>query len=178
MTPLRRRMIEDMQIRNLAPRTQISYLEQVDRFARHFRKSPEHLGTAEIRAWQLYLAQDKRLAASSISLAVSALRFLYTVTLRREWTIKDDIPTCRKPHPLPEVLSVEEVAVFLDAVKTLKQRMILTVCYAAGLRVSEAVRLKPDAIDSQRMVIRVEAGKGRKDRYVMLSPRLLDLLRD
>ena len=76
MTPLRRRMIEDMQVRNLAPRTQISYIEQVDRFARHFRKSPEHLGTAEIRAWQLYLAQDKRLAASSISLAVSALRFL------------------------------------------------------------------------------------------------------
>ena len=178
MTPLRRRMIEDMQIRNLAPRTQISYLEQVDRFARHFRKSPEHLGTAGIRAWQLYLAQDKRLAASSISLAVSAFRFLYTVTLRREWTVKDDIPTCRKPHPLPEVLSVEEVAVFLDAVKTLKRRMILTVRYAAGLRVSEAVRLKPDAIDSQRMVIRVEAGKGRKDRYVMLSPRLLDLLRD
>ena len=105
MTPLRRRMIEDMQIRNLAPRTQTSYVEQVDRFARHFRKSPERLGTAEIRAWQLYLAQDKRLAASSISLAVAALRFLYTVTLRREWTIKDDIPTCRKPHQLPEVLS-------------------------------------------------------------------------
>jgi integrase/recombinase XerD len=171
-------MIEDMQIRNLAPRTQISYVEQVDRFARHFRKSPERLGTAEIRAWQLYLAQDKRLAASSISLAVAALRFLYTVTLRREWTIKDDIPTCRKPRQLPEVLSPAEVAAFLDAVKIPKQRVILTVCYAAGLRVSEAVRLKPAAIDSQRMVIRVEAGKGRKDRYVMLSPRLLNILRD
>ena len=83
MTPLRRRMIEDMQIRNLAPRTQITYVEQVDRFARHFRKSPERLGTAEIRAWQIYLAQDRRLAASSISVAVAALRFLYTVTLRR-----------------------------------------------------------------------------------------------
>jgi integrase/recombinase XerD len=177
MTPLRRRMIEDMQIRNLAPRTQTSYVEQVDRFARHFRKSPERLGTAEVRAWQLYLAQDKRLAASSISLAVAALRFLYTVTLRREWTVKDDIPTCRKPHQLPEVLSPAEVAAFLNAVKIPKQRVILTVCYAAGLRVSEAVRLEP-AIDSQRMVIRVEAGKGRKDRYVMLSPRLLDLLRD
>jgi integrase len=171
-------MIEDMQIRNLAARTQISYVEQVDRFARHFRKSPERLGPPEIRAWQIYLAQDKRLAASSISLAVAALRFLYTVTLRREWTIKDDIPTCRKPHQLPEVLSPAEVAAFLDAVKIPKQRVILTVCYAAGLRVSEAVRLKPAAIDSQRMVIRVEAGKGRKDRYVMLSPRLLDILRD
>lgn len=178
MTPLRRRMIEDMQIRNLAPRTEVCYVEQVDRFARYFRKSPELLGPAEIRAWQIYLARDKRLAASSISVAVAALRFLYTVTLRRAWTIKHDIPTCRQPHQLPEVLSSEEVAAFLDAVKTLKQRVILTVCYAAGLRVSEAVRLKPAAIDSQRMVIRVEAGKGRKDRYVMLSPRLLDILRD
>ena len=178
MTPLRRRMIDDMQIRNLAPRTQITYVEQVDRFARHFHKSPEHLGPTEIRAWQLYLARDKRLAASSSSVAVAALRFLYTVTLRRAWAINDDIPTCRQPHQLPEVLSPEEVAAFLDAVKILKQRVILTVCYAAGLRVSEAVRLKPAAIDSKRMVIRVEAGKGRKDRYVMLSPRLLDILRD
>jgi integrase/recombinase XerD len=167
-----------MQVRNLAPRTQISYVEQVDRFARHFRRSPEYLGPAEIRAWQLYLAQDKRLAASSVTVAVSALRFLYTVTLRREWSIKDDIPSFRKPHQLPEVLSPKEVATFLDAVKIPKQRLILTVCYAAGLRVSEAVRLKPGAIDSQRMVIRVEAGKGRKDRYVMLSPRLLELLRE
>ena len=178
MTPLRHRMIEDMQIRNLALRTQISYVEQVDRFARHFRKSPERLGPPEIRAWQIYLAQDKRLAASSISVAVAALRFLYTVTLQRQWTIRYDIPFCRQPNQLPEVLSPEEVATFLDAVKIPKQRVILTVCYAAGLRVSEAVRLKPAAIDSQRMVIRVEAGKGRKDRYVMLSPRLLDLLRD
>jgi integrase/recombinase XerD len=180
MTPLRRRMIEDMQVRNLAPRTQVCYLEQVDRFARHFRTSPDRLGPPEIRAWQIYLAQDKRLAASSISVAVAALRFLYTVTLRRAWSIKDDIPTCRQPHQLPEVLSPEEVAAFLDAVKTPKQRVILTVCYAAGLRVSEAVRLKPSpsVIDSQRMVIRVEAGKGRKDRYVMLWPRLLNILRD
>src|SRR3984885_16033292 len=146
MTPLRRRMIEDMQIRNLAPRTQLSDVEQGDRFPRHFRKSPVHLGTAEIRAWQLYLAQDKRLAASSISLAVSALRFLYTVTLRREWTIKDDIPTCRKPRQLPEVLSPAEVVAVLVVVMIPKQRLILTVCYAAGLRVSEAVRLEPAAI--------------------------------
>jgi integrase/recombinase XerD len=178
MTPLRRRMIEDMRIRNLAPRTQVTYVEHVDRFARHFRKSPERLGPPEIRAWQLYLAQDKRLAASSIAVTVAALRFLYTVTLRRPWNVKEDIPGCRQSQPLPEVLSPEEVAAFLAAVKTLKQRVILTVCYAAGLRVSEAVALKPAAIDSQRMVIRVEAGKGRKDRYVMLSPRLLDILRD
>ena len=177
MTPLRRRMIEDMQIRNLAPQTQITYVEQVDRFARHFRKSPELLGPTEIRAWQIYLARDKCLAASSISVAVAALRFLYAVTLRRAWNIEHDIPTCRQSHQLPEVLSPHEVVAFLNAVKVLKHRVILTVCYAAGLRVSEATRLKPAAIDSRRMVIRVEAGKGRKDRYVMLSPRLLDVLR-
>jgi site-specific recombinase XerD len=171
-------MIEDMQIRNLAPRTQACYVEQVGRFARHFRKSPELLGPAEIRAWQIYLAADKRLAASSISVAVAALRFLYTVTLRRTWNVKDDIPTCRQPRQLPEVLSPAEVAAFLDGMKIMKHRVILTVCYAAGLRVSEAVRLRSAAIDSQRMVIRVEAGKGRKDRYVMLSPRLLQLLRE
>jgi len=167
-----------MQVRNLAPRTQVCYLEQVERFARHFRISPDRLGPPEIRAWQIYLAQDKRLAASSISVAVAALRFLYTVTLRRPWTVEDDIPSCRQPRQLPDVLSPEEVAAFLDAVKKLNQRVILTVCYAAGLRVSEAVALKPAAIDSQRMVIRVDAGKGRKDRYVMLSPRLLELLRE
>lgn len=177
MTPLRRRMIEDMQIRNLALNTQETYVEQVERFARHFRRSPERLGPPEIRAWQLHLAQDRHLTASSIAVAVAALRFLYVVTLRRPWDVKDEIPAGRQSKPLPEVLSPDEVAVFLGAVKVLKQRVILTVCYAAGLRVSEAVALTPAAIDSQRMVIRVEAGKGRKDRYVMLSPRLLDMLR-
>jgi integrase/recombinase XerD len=177
MTPLRRRMIEDMQIRNLALNTQDTYVEQVERFARHFRQSPERLGPPEIRAWQLHLAQDRHLAASSIAVAVAALRFLYVVTLRRPWDVKDEIPVGRQSKPLPEVLSPEEVATFLSEVKILKQRVILTVCYAAGLRVSEAIALTPGAIDSQRMVIRVEAGKGRKDRYVMLSPRLLDMLR-
>jgi len=177
MTPLRLRMIEDMRIRNLAPQTQTTYVEQVARFARHFHQSPELLGPAEIRIWQLHLTQDKRLAASSIAVAVAALRFLYAITLRRTWVVEDDIPTGRLPRKLPDVLSQAEVRAFLDAVKSLKHRVILTVCYAAGLRISEAVRLKPAAIVSQRMVIRVEAGKGAKDRYVMLSPRLLDLLR-
>lgn len=178
MSPLRRRMIEDMQIRNLAPHTQRAYVEQVVRFARYFRKSPEHLGPAEIRTYLLYLAHDKHLAASSIIVAVSALRFFYTVTLKRSWIVKDDIPTSRQAKKLPVVLSQGEVARFLAAVDNLKHRVILTVCYATGLRISEAVRLTPAAIDSQRMVIRVEQGKGRKDRYVMLPPRLLDMLRD
>lgn len=178
MTPLRLRMIEDMQIRNLAPLTQSAYLLQVSLFARYFGQSPERLGREDIRAYRLYLAQDKHLAASSISVAVAALRFFYTVTLKQAWTVDADIPTCRLPQKLPQVLSQKEVGQFLDAVESLKHRVILTVCYAAGLRVSEAVRLKPAAIDSRRMVIRVEEGKGRKDRYVMLSPKLLDILRD
>jgi integrase/recombinase XerD len=177
MTPLRQRMSEDMQIRNLAPHTQRSYLQQVSQFARHFGKSPELLGPDDIRAYQLHLTRDRHLSASSILVAVAAIRFLYKVTLKRDWNIEEVIPACRKPQKLPVVLSRDEVSRFLVAVDNQKHRVILTVCYAAGLRVSEAVRLTPDAIDSQRMVIRVEAGKGRKDRYVMLSPRLLDILR-
>ena len=177
MTPLRRRMIEDMRIRNLSPHTQRAYVEQVSRFARHFDLSPEQLGQEEIRAWQIHLVEERRLAASSISVAVAALRFVYAVTLKKPWIVEDDIPTSRQPKKLPVVPSPEEVARFLAAVGSPKHRMILTVCYATGLRISEAVSLKPAAIDSQRMVIRVEAGKGRKDRYVMLSPTLLKLLR-
>jgi site-specific recombinase XerD len=176
MTPLRQRMIEDMQVRNLGRHTQRAYLQQISQFARHFGKSPEVLGPAEIRAYQLHLTQ-RRLAASSISVAVAAIRFLYKVTLGREWSVDEIIPTCRRPQKLPVVLSPDEVARFLDAVDSRKHRAILTLCYAAGLRISEAVCLTPAAIDSQRMVIRVEEGKGRKDRYVMLSPRLLEVLR-
>ena len=178
MTPLRHRMTEDMRIRNLAPHTQRAYAEQISRFARHFGKSPELLGPADIRTYQLHLIQDRQLSASSILVAVAAIRFLYKVTLKRGWSIEEVVPTCRKPQQLPVVLSRDEVRRFLDAVAPLKHRVILTVCYSAGLRISEAVHLTPAAIDSRRMVIRVEAGKGRKDRYVMLSPRLLDILRD
>lgn len=157
MTPLRRRMIEDMRIRNLSPHTQRAYVEQVSRFARHFGRPPELLGQDEIRSWQIYLVEERRLAASSISVAVAALRFVYAVTLKKPWIVEDDIPTSRQPKKLPVVPSPEEVARFLAAVGSPKHRMILTVCYATGLRISEAVSLKPAAIDSQRMVIRVEA---------------------
>ncbi len=178
MTPLRRRMIEDMQVRNLAPHTQRSYLQQISQFARHFGKSPELLGPDDIRTYQIHLSRDRQLSASSMLVAVSAIRFLYKVTLKRNWRIDDVVPTCRKPQRLPVVLSRDEVSRFLEAVEIPKHRIILTICYAAGLRISEAVRLTASAIDSQRMVIRIEEGKGRKDRYVMLSPKLLDVLRD
>src|SRR5205807_994697 len=177
MTPVRQRMTEDMQVRNLSPHTQASYIQQVSLFARYFSKSPELLGPEEIRAYQVYLTNEKKLATSSILIAISALRFLYKVTLHRNWTLEEIIPAPKKPQKLPVVLSPEEVLHFLDCVAGPKHRTILTTCYAAGLRISEAIRLKSVDIDSQRMVIRVEQGKGQKDRYVMLSPKLLETLR-
>ena len=177
MTPLRRRMTEDMQVRNFSPHTQNSYVQQVSLFARHFSKSPEVLGPEEIRSYQVYLTNEKKLAPSSILIAVSALRFLHKVTLHRDWCLEDIIPAPKKPQKLPIVLSPEEVLHFLSCVQSFKHRTILTICYAAGLRISEAVRLKVANIDSERMVIRVEQGKGQKDRDVMLSPKLLQILR-
>ena len=177
MTPLRQRMIEDMQVRNLALNTQRSYLEQVSRFARHFNKSPEQLGPEDIRAYQVYLTNEKKLAPGSVLIAVAALRFLYKVSLKRDWQFDDVIPAPKKPQKLPVVMSPEEVLQFLGCIGSMKHRAILTTCYAAGLRISEVVTLKPTDIDSQRMVIRVDQGKGQKDRYVMLSPMLLDILR-
>ena len=134
--------------------------------------TPEH-----IRTYQIYITNEKKLATSSIHVAVTALRFLYKVTLKKEWSFDDAIPLPRKQQKLPVVLGPEEVVHFLNSVDCGKPRVILTTCYAAGLRISEAVHLKATAIDSARMVIRVAQGKGRKDRYVMLSPKLLEILR-
>lgn len=177
MTSLRKRMIEDMQVRNLALNTQRSYLEQVSRFARHFNKSPEQLGPEDIRAYQLYLTNEKKLAPSSVVTAVAALRFVYKVSLKKHWQFEDVIPAPKKPQKLPVVLSPEEVLQFLSCIDSNEHRAILTTCYAAGLRISEAVCLKTADIDSHRMVIHVDQGKGQKDRYVMLSPTLLEILR-
>jgi integrase/recombinase XerD len=177
MTPLRQRMTEDMQVRNLSPHTQATYLLQVSLFARRFGKSPEALGPEEIRTYQVYLTNEKKLATGSILIAMAALRFLYRITLKKDWRFDEIIPTPKKPQTLPVVLSPPEVVQFLGCVASRKHRVILTTCYAAGLRISEAVRLTLPAIDSARMVVRVEQGKGRKDRYVMLSPKLLDILR-
>jgi site-specific recombinase XerD len=170
-------MTEDMRVRNLALNTQMSYVQQVSQFARYFNKSPEELGPEDIRTYQIYLTNERKLASGSIFIAVAALRFLYKVSLKKDWTFEDVIPAPKKPQTLPVVLSPEEVLQFLGCVGSTKHRAILTTCYAAGLRISEAVHLKPIDIDSQRMVIRVEQGKGQKDRYVMLSPKLLETLR-
>ncbi|MEM5295613.1 site-specific integrase [Burkholderia sp. JPY481] len=176
MTPLRERMLHDMQIRNLALNTQKSYLKQVSSFARYFRRSPEMLGPDDIRVWIIHLTNERKLAPSSVQLAVGALRFLYRITLRREWS-DDDFPLPKRTVKLPVILSYEEVTRFFESIPSLKQRVTLMTAYAAGLRVSELVHLKVTDIDSQRMMIRIRQGKGRKDRYVMLSPRLLEILR-
>jgi len=170
-------LVEDMQVRNLAVGTQQVYVQQVSLFAQHFHKSPEVLGPEEIRTYQIYLTNEKKLTTNSIIVAVSALRFLYKITLKRNWSLDEVIPTPQKPQKLPVILSPEEVLHFLNCVRSRKHRVILTTCYAAGLRVSEAIALTPAAIASKRMVIRVEQGKGQKDRYIMLSQRLLEILR-
>jgi integrase/recombinase XerD len=176
MTPLRRRMIDDMTLRNLSPGTIRAYVRCVADFARHFHASPEHLGAEQIRCFMLHLVQERRVSLGHANVYRSALRFLYKVTLGRDLTL-DSIVGVRQSHRLPVVLSAEEVARFLAAVPNLKHRALLTTAYAGGLRVSEVTRLRAEDIDSQRMVIRVQQAKGRKDRYVMLSPRLLEVLR-
>ena len=155
MTPLRQRMLEDMQIRNLSPHTQRAYVENVARFARHLGRSPADLGPEEIRTYQVYLIRERHLAPSSHEIAVCALRFLYKVTLKQPWSADDVIPAPKKPRPLPVILSPDEVVQLLSCVHAPKHHAILTTCYAAGLRVSETIQLRPTDIDSRRMVIRI-----------------------
>jgi len=175
ISPLRRRMIEDMTIRNLSPATQQSYIYAVAKFSRHFSRSPDRLGLEEVRAYQLHLIAQQR-SWSHINQTVCALRFFYGVTLGRS-DATEQIVAAREPQRLPVVLSGEEITRFLEAVPGLRNRVALTTAYGAGLRVGEVVRLTAAAIDSSRMLIRIEHGKGGKDRYVMLSPQLLQVLR-
>ena len=175
MTPLRRRMLEDMRLRNLSENTQKRYLDRVAAFAGHFGRSPDLLGPEEVRSYQLHLLQ-RGLSSSTLNVTVCALRFLYRVTLQVTWDVKR-IPYLKREKKLPVVLSRGEVARFLQAIRNIKHRSILMTAYASGLRIREATRLQVSDIDSRRMAIRVQQGKGARDRYVMLSPRLLMLLR-
>ncbi len=177
MTPLRLRMIEDLKLRNLAPRTIQAYVGRVAAFARHFGRSPEDLGRDEVRAYLLHLVREKHVCWSTYNQTVAGLKFLYEVTLGREGVLVR-VACPKQPKRLPVVLGLDEVARLFAAVVGLKHRAILMTAYAAGLRISEVVSLRVDDIDSQRMVLRVRQGKGRRDRYVMLSPRLLALLRE
>ncbi len=174
-SPLRRRMIEDMTIRNLSPATQRSYIHAMSRFSAYFGRSPDKLTLDDVRTYQVHLA-SKGVAWGSLNQVVCALRFFYGVTLNQA-IVPERIPYAREPRKLPVVLSADEVVRFLEAVSSLKARVALTTAYAAGLRVSEVCSLKVGDIESSRMLMRIENGKGGKQRYVMLSAPLLGILR-
>jgi integrase/recombinase XerD len=175
MTPLRRRMLEDMQIRNYSPHTIDGYLRYVGQFAKHFGVSPDQLGAEHIRTYQLHLLRQKSYKSIFIQ-TVCALRFLYETTLGRPWMV-EYIPYPKKPKILPVILSRDEVKTVILAPRHLKHRVILATLYATGVRVSELCQLQGTDIDSGRMVIQVRQGKGQRDRLVGLSPDLLPLLR-
>ena len=175
MTILRQRMLEDLRIRNYAPTTVECYVRSVAEFAKHFKKSPEDLGPEEIRSWQLYLLNEKKVKLSSYIQAVCGLRFFYRNTLHRKIDI-EQIPLPRYEQKLPVILSKEEVKALLVAPRNLGHRAILATMYGAGLRVSEVTNLKVGDLDRNRKVIWVGVGKGRKDRQVMLADPLREVL--
>jgi len=177
MSSLRQRMIEDLRIRNYSPRTISEYVRRVAAFAKHFGASPEVLGPEHIRTYQVHLIEKARVSWSVFNQTVCALRFLYLTTLGKDWAVTH-IPFPKQPKKLPVVLSPQEVGKVLREVKDLKHRTILETMYAAGLRIAEAMQLRVGDIDSQRMMLRIEQAKGKKDRYVPLSPTLLSRLRE
>ena len=174
-TPLRQRMIEDMTVRNLSPATQASDITAVKRFSLYHGRSPANLGIDDVRAYQVHLVQHK-VAGASLNQIVSALRFVYGITLGRK-DLPERIPYARVPKTLPVVLSVAEVTRLIDAIEDPVCRTALATVYATGLRTAEVLALRIEHLESARELIRVEQGKGRKDRYVMLSPALLVTLR-
>jgi len=176
MSRLRQRMIEDLRIRNLSPRTEKCYVWHVEQFAKHFHTSPEFLGPEHIREYQVHVVEKRKASWSWFNQAVCALRFLYGVTLGRDWTI-EHIPHAKREKKLPGVLSVSEVRSILKAVPNRKHRVLLMTIYAGGLRLAEGIGLCVSDIDSERMMIHVRQGKGRKDRFVPLSAVLLGPLR-
>jgi site-specific recombinase XerD len=176
MGALRKQMDEDLLVNGMSVRTRESYLYSVTGLAKFYRRSPDRISEAEVQRYLVYLLQERKLAWSSCNIVLNALKFLYRVTLKRAQS-EFRLPTPRQPQRLPQILAREEVARLIEVTKNLKHRAMLMTVYGAGLRVSELCHLKVGDIDSQRMTIRVEQGKGAKDRYTLLSPRLLKELR-
>ena len=176
MSALRQRMIDDLRVRNYSPKTIEYYVRCVAAFASHFGRSPAELGAEEIRAYQVYLVNERRVSTSFANSNAAALRFLYRVTLGGKVRV-EDIPRARTERRLPVVLSRQELRTFFDAIDSLKHRAMLLSMYGAGLRVGEVTSLCAEDIDSKRGLIRVRQGKGSKDRYTILTPRLLSVLR-
>ena len=176
MTHLRQIMLEELERRNYAPGTIRSYIRTVEHFARHFHRPPDQLGPEHIRQYQAAMFREWKLAQNTVSQRLGALRFFYTQVLKQTWSTAET-PYPKKVLHLPQVLSPEEVARLIDAAQTPVYRILLMTLYATGARRAEVAHLKVSDIDSQRMVIHIQGGKGRKDRDVMLSPKLLDALR-
>src|SRR5580692_5173881 len=170
-------MLEELRRRNYSPETTRSYIRTVEDFARHFNCSPDRLGPRHIREYQAELFEKRKLSAGSVAVRLAALRFFYSKTLKRTWNIAET-PYPKKAHPLPMILSQEEVAQLIDAARTPYQRILLITLYATGVRNAELTHLKVSDVDSKRMVVHIQGGKGRRDRDVMLSPKLLEELRE
>ena len=175
ISPLRQRMIDDMKLRKLSPKTQASYLRAVIKFTLFFGRSPDLASPEDLRTFQLQQV-EQGVSSTTINATITGLKFFFDVTLERPATLKR-MSRVRRPQKLPQVLSVEEVERLLTGASNPKHRAALAVAYGAGLRASEVVHLKIADIDSERMIVRVVQGKGRRDRYAMLSPSLLKLLR-
>jgi integrase/recombinase XerD len=176
-TPLRERMRSILRSRNYSPRTEETYIAAVAHFARHFGKSPDQLGAAQVTEYQIWLREHKHVSATSLNQTVCALRFLYGQVLGRADEVQR-IVYARREKRLPVVLSPEETARFLSSIEIPRYRVLLSLIYSAGLRIGEALALRARAIDSARMLIQIREGKGKKDRYVPLSPRVLEMLRE
>jgi integrase/recombinase XerD len=176
MTPLRKRMIEDMQLRNFSPQTQRTSLHHITGLAQFYQTSPEHLNLEDLRQFQVYMAGECRYSAESLNQFVSAAKFLYGVTLEAPFDAGARL-RAKVPIRAPLILSPQEIERFFDNVPSLRNRAALIVAYGSGRRVSEVVAVKVSHIDSQRKLLRVDQGKGKRDRYTLLSPRLLEVLR-
>ena len=177
MTHLRQIMLEELERRNYAPGTIRCYIRTVEHYARHFHCSPDRLGPEHIRRYQALMFSKWKLAPNTVSQRLAALRFFYIQVLKQSWSVAET-PYPKKVLHLPQILSQQEVAHLIDAALTPFHRILLMTLYATGARRAEAARLKVPDIDSQRMVVHIQGGKGRKDRDVMLSPVLLEALRE
>jgi len=178
MTPLRQRMLEELQRLNYSPSTARGYILAVRQLAAHFMRSPEKLGAEELREFQLYLLNERKLTPNTVEIRMAALRFFYKKVLKRQDLGLDDLPFPKVPKKLPVVLSQEEVTQLIDAAPNLKYRTILMVLYSTGLRRAEVPQVKVEHIDSARMIVHVKQGKGMRDRDLPMSPKLLEVLRE
>jgi len=176
VTHLRKLMLEELERRNYSQSTVRAYVRTIEDFARYFKRTPDQLGPEQIREYQAYLFRERKLAPNTVNQRTGALRFFFVATLKKGWSIAET-PYPRKVFRLPKILSPEQVSLLIDSAPTPFYRMLLMTLYATGLRRAELARLKISDIDSERMVIHVKGGKGRKDRDVMLSPKLLQELR-